>query len=90
MCDMSVTANSMLNGSSPAQGTQQSFVVPRQPTITLTTPPAGQQQQQGGRQLKVEDALQYLDLVKKQFKDQPEVYNQFLDIMKEFKAQTCV
>lgn len=38
--------------------------------------------------LKVEDALSYLDQVKFQFERQPEVYNQFLDIMKEFKSQT--
>jgi paired amphipathic helix protein Sin3a len=40
------------------------------------------------RELKVEDALQYLDQVKAQFSDQPTIYNQFLDIMKNFKAQT--
>jgi histone deacetylase complex regulatory component SIN3 len=40
------------------------------------------------RQLKVEDALAYLEQVKMQFEGQPTVYNQFLDIMKEFKAQT--
>jgi histone deacetylase complex regulatory component SIN3 len=37
--------------------------------------------------LKVEDALSYLDQVKFQFDKQPEVYNHFLDIMKEFKSQ---
>ena len=40
------------------------------------------------RQLKVEDALAYLDQVKMKFEDKPEIYNQFLDIMKEFKAQS--
>lgn len=40
------------------------------------------------RQLKVEDALAYLEKVKVQFADQLTVYNQFLDIMKEFKANT--
>ncbi|KAJ2337272.1 hypothetical protein GGI00_000343 [Coemansia sp. RSA 2681] len=39
-----------------------------------------------GRQLNVSDALSYLDLVKSQFQDRPEVYNQFLEIMKEFKS----
>eukprot|EP00941_MAST-03F_sp_MAST-3F-sp1_P000344 g344.t1 len=39
------------------------------------------------RQLKVEDALEYLDKVKKQFGHIPEIYNRFLDIMKNFKAQ---
>ena len=38
--------------------------------------------------LKVEDALSYLDQVKFQFEKQPNVYNHFLDIMKEFKSQT--
>ena len=40
------------------------------------------------RQLKVEDALAYLDQVKTKFADEPDTYNQFLDIMKEFKAQS--
>ena len=42
------------------------------------------------RPLNVTDALTYLDLVKNRFRDRPEVYNQFLDIMKEFKGQTYV
>ncbi|CAN8067231.1 unnamed protein product [Agarophyton chilense] len=47
-----------------------------------------EQQNVGSRQLKVEDALAYLEQVKSQFADCPKVYNHFLDIMKEFKAQT--
>ena len=39
------------------------------------------------QRLKVEDALSYLDQVKLQFGNQPQVYNDFLDIMKEFKSQ---
>jgi hypothetical protein len=39
------------------------------------------------RQLNVTDALSYLDAVKVQFADRPDVYNHFLDIMKEFKGQ---
>lgn len=39
--------------------------------------------------LNVTDALIYLDAVKRQFQDQPDVYNQFLDIMKEFKHELC-
>ena len=39
------------------------------------------------RQLNVTDALSYLDAVKVQFNDRPDVYNVFLDIMKEFKSQ---
>ncbi|GMH68591.1 hypothetical protein TL16_g04966, partial [Triparma laevis f. inornata] len=40
------------------------------------------------RELKVEDALQYLDQVKMEFGDRPRIYNEFLEIMKNFKAQT--
>lgn len=37
-----------------------------------------------------QDALSYLDQVKVRFVEQPEVYNRFLDIMKDFKSQACV
>uniref|UniRef100_A0A915INA0 Paired amphipathic helix protein Sin3a n=1 Tax=Romanomermis culicivorax TaxID=13658 RepID=A0A915INA0_ROMCU len=36
--------------------------------------------------LKVEDALSYLEQVKLQFRNKPDVYNNFLDIMKDFKS----
>ncbi|XP_018026656.1 paired amphipathic helix protein Sin3a isoform X2 [Hyalella azteca] len=49
----------------------------------LQQPPGGQFQR-----LKVEDALSYLDQVKLRFGKQPHVYNDFLDIMKEFKSQS--
>lgn len=39
------------------------------------------------RELRVEDALLYLDQVKMEFGDRPHIYNQFLDIMKTFKSQ---
>lgn len=35
-----------------------------------------------------QDALSYLDQVKVRFVDHPDVYNRFLDIMKDFKSQT--
>jgi histone deacetylase complex regulatory component SIN3 len=34
-----------------------------------------------------QDALSYLDQVKVQFSEHPDVYNRFLDIMKDFKSQ---
>ncbi|KZF26100.1 hypothetical protein L228DRAFT_225794 [Xylona heveae TC161] len=40
-----------------------------------------------GQQPILNDALSYLDQVKVQFVDQPDVYNRFLDIMKDFKSQ---
>ncbi|KAL0967888.1 hypothetical protein UPYG_G00259240 [Umbra pygmaea] len=51
-------------------------------------PAASAQGQQQFQRLKVEDALSYLDQVKLQFGNQPQVYNDFLDIMKEFKSQS--
>ncbi|XP_060770363.1 SIN3 transcription regulator family member Aa isoform X1 [Neoarius graeffei] len=51
-------------------------------------PAASAPGQQQFQRLKVEDALSYLDQVKLQFGSQPQVYNDFLDIMKEFKSQS--
>jgi paired amphipathic helix protein Sin3a len=53
------------------------------PKDGLSTPQADM----APRQLNVTDALTYLDAVKMQFADKPDVYNHFLDIMKEFKSQ---
>ncbi|RPD71434.1 PAH2 domain-containing protein [Lentinus tigrinus ALCF2SS1-7] len=39
------------------------------------------------RALDVSEALSYIDAVKAQFAQQPEVYNTFLDTMKDFKSQ---
>jgi paired amphipathic helix protein Sin3a len=50
-------------------------------------PPSMQKTTELNRPLNVTDALGYLDAVKVQFQDQPDVYNQFLDIMKDFKSQ---
>lgn len=71
----------------PAQGQQM------QPGLLMPFPPAQaqavqqQQQAQGqGQQPILNDALSYLDQVKVQFVDHPDVYNRFLDIMKDFKS----
>jgi histone deacetylase complex regulatory component SIN3 len=50
-------------------------------------PPQPPQQHPGVRELRVEDALMYLDDVKAEFKDRPDVYTEFLGIMKNFKSQ---
>lgn len=42
------------------------------------------------KQLNVKDALYYLEQVKLQFQDRTDVYNNFLDIMKDFKSQKYV
>lgn len=68
-----------------AQGASPPSAPPQEPQ------PQQQQQQSPGnnfQRLKVEDALSYLDLVKFKFGTKPQVYNDFLDIMKEFKSQS--
>jgi len=44
----------------------------------------------GGQKLTTDDALQYLKEVKEMFQDQREKYDQFLEVMKDFKAQRQV
>ncbi|XP_011347883.1 paired amphipathic helix protein Sin3b isoform X4 [Ooceraea biroi] len=87
----------------PATGSQNQVHAQQQSTIRhkvhsgnvtplATTPPGpnltGGSGSQQFQRLKVEDALSYLDQVKYKFSDQPQVYNDFLDIMKEFKSQS--
>jgi paired amphipathic helix protein Sin3a len=61
-----------------------------QPQLPMDNPVQGTPPGGGGggmRELRVEDALLYLDDVKREFKDRPAIYNEFLSIMKNFKAQ---
>ncbi|XP_026669872.1 paired amphipathic helix protein Sin3b isoform X2 [Ceratina calcarata] len=96
-------SNHSMSSQQPTPGAQSQVHAQQQPTIRqkvhssnvtplASTPPgtslgvgSGSQQFQ---RLKVEDALSYLDQVKYKFSDQPQVYNDFLDIMKEFKSQS--
>ncbi|PMD20809.1 transcriptional regulatory protein-like protein SIN3 [Hyaloscypha hepaticicola] len=73
---------------------QQQEAVARLQQLPFGGPPIPQHQipgapalGQGGQQPILNDALSYLDQVKVQFADQPDVYNRFLDIMKDFKSQ---
>ncbi|KAI4502495.1 hypothetical protein M0802_002407 [Mischocyttarus mexicanus] len=99
---LSSGSNHSMGSQQPTTGSQTQ-VHTQQPTIRhkihssnvaplASTPPgpglgSGSGSQQFQR-LKVEDALSYLDQVKYKFSDQPQVYNDFLDIMKEFKSQS--
>lgn len=56
---------------------------PPPPVASTTAPPVEQEY----RPLNVKDALTYLDKVKAKFTSHSNVYNQFLDIMKDFKSQ---
>ena len=79
------------NSSAPLN---QSFVAsqlsgqaPPQPYSIQASPSMAHQQIANGQQPILNDALSYLDQVKVRFSDQPDVYNRFLDIMKDFKSQ---
>jgi len=55
--------------------------------VTSQQLPNGMAALSQGQQPILNDALSYLDQVKVRFVHQPDVYNQFLDIMKDFKSQ---
>ena len=65
---------------------------PTPPQGTSTSPEASTTPSSGdaNRPLNVSDALGYLDAVKNKFQNNPDVYNNFLEIMKDFKSQRCV
>ncbi|PHH78363.1 hypothetical protein CDD80_6986 [Ophiocordyceps camponoti-rufipedis] len=72
------------------QHSQEGQRAPKQTGSMLGVTPGGHQIPGGitqGQQPILNDALTYLDQVKVQFHDQPDVYNRFLDIMKDFKSQ---
>ncbi|KAK9469030.1 hypothetical protein V1512DRAFT_258454 [Lipomyces arxii] len=81
----------------PSQLTQQQAAsimpltqsqVTAQALVQAAAGSAAAQQIAAYRPLNVKDALSYLDQVKVQFQNQPDVYNRFLDIMKDFKSQS--
>lgn len=78
--------NTSTSGSQPF-GPQNSAPNAPQPYMTQPSPALVQQQIANGQQPILNDALSYLDQVKVRFSDQPDVYNRFLDIMKDFKSQ---
>ncbi|KAF3480840.1 transcriptional repressor Sin3p [Arthroderma uncinatum] len=74
-----------------SDGPPRQFLQPSQPVLAFNSGPS---QVPGsvaalaqGQQPILNDALSYLDQVKVRFVEQPEVYNRFLDIMKDFKSQ---
>lgn len=60
--------------------------IPAPTPIAASIQPAGAQPPEDRKQLE-ESALDFLDQVKLQFSSQPKIYNQFLDIMKDFKGK---
>ncbi|KAF7327545.1 HDAC-interact domain-containing protein [Mycena kentingensis (nom. inval.)] len=73
----------------PTVDSQQPIPPPPPPVdpVPATQPVAPAPPRPSVKMLKVSDALSYLDAVKAQFHDEPDVYNKFLDIMKQFKSQ---
>ena len=60
----------------------------QQPILNVSLwPPSGSPEIWSNPGWLIQDALSYLDQVKVRFVDQPDVYNRFLDIMKDFKSQ---
>ncbi|XP_044019250.1 paired amphipathic helix protein Sin3a-like [Aphidius gifuensis] len=58
--------------------------------VTSSNPEASnqQEQQQQFQRSEVEDALSYLDQVKLEFSDQPQIFNSFIQILKELRSQS--
>jgi histone deacetylase complex regulatory component SIN3 len=67
----------------PAPSANAPYQQQRGPAPTASTAAAP-----NNNPLRVEDALQYLERVKSTFDHKPKVYNDFLDIMKDFKNKT--
>ncbi|KAK0657376.1 hypothetical protein B0T16DRAFT_401579 [Cercophora newfieldiana] len=78
------------NGRAIPEGQQQAPPMPpfAATMVTGQAMPSGPNGMPQGQQPILNDALSYLDQVKVQFHEQPDVYNKFLDIMKDFKSQT--
>ena len=86
---LTTTADSLIRAATP--DIKPRISKPATPRPPMTDSPVGasgaQASPEMGRALNVTDALSYLDAVKVQFNEKPEVYNRFLDIMKDFKSQ---
>lgn len=86
-------ANHLDNGAVvPSQSPVREQPVNRLPSVSDATAAVADDQKGNPnyKPLNVKDALYYLDQVKLQFRNQTDVYNNFLDIMKDFKSQKYV
>lgn len=72
-----------IQASQPDQGSNHGQLSGQSQAALSNAPPLS-----AYRPLNVKDALSYLDQVKVQFQNRPDVYNHFLDIMKDFKSQS--
>lgn len=79
----------MMNGPNPGAPSQNYHLSSSGPPPPPPPPPSGppgQNPQQQQQRMELHDAFAYLDRVKAEFADHPDVYNRFLQIMREFKA----
>ncbi|KAF3339203.1 paired amphipathic helix protein Sin3-like 3 isoform X4 [Carex littledalei] len=61
--------------------------VQSQPPVVQAPPPETVAASVSGAKLTTNDALDYLKKVKEMFQDQKEKYDEFLEVMKDFKCQ---
>ena len=78
-----ITARPIVDAHPPMQQ-PQGFIPPPSQQISGEIPSVSGYRQHA---VKFENALEFLDQVKIQFKNNPTVYNSFLEIMKDFKTQ---
>jgi paired amphipathic helix protein Sin3a len=74
----------ILNATYPTGAPGYAMMPGAQPYHSGPSPSLAQVQQP--QKMELHDAFAYLDRVKAEFVDQPDVYNRFLQIMREFKA----
>lgn len=53
---------------------------------TSSNPPSNTSTNSSTQSMQLNDAFAYLDRVRAEFADQPEIYNKFLQVMREFKS----
>ncbi|KAI8084776.1 uncharacterized protein BX664DRAFT_267268 [Halteromyces radiatus] len=82
------TLSSVPTRTTPPYAESSSIASTTKSNTSLPKSHSSQTDTTGYRPLNVKDALSYLDQVKIQFGDRPDVYNRFLDIMKDFKSQS--
>lgn len=85
---LATTPNIVVSTITPGLNSTSAFSTAQSLSVVNNCQPQSNLTQQQFQRLKVEDALSYLDKVKFSFNNQPQVYNDFLDIMKEFKSQS--
>ncbi|KAL3085001.1 hypothetical protein niasHS_010070 [Heterodera schachtii] len=80
--------NELTRGSPKPQSAAVVYQQQQQPVQKIAVVQSQIQPNVKSRKLQVDDALSYLEKVRQQFSNDPQVYNDFLEVMKEFKSHT--